>query len=318
MTYRIEFTPDRMTVTADLATDADMAALVRAVETVAPLIGAGADRPEEITRELRQAKALRALAAAKEIRPEPQEPAEIETDEAAERIDPRPPPEAERVEPVATLPGRVEKPVADRHEETGERDAAGRRGPRTVDAAEVARRETIVRELYPDASISTAEIGRRAGVPQPQVSVYAKRLGLPPRGRPGSLGQRIPGADEEDDHDGHPPEPPAAPAPAPATNGHVFTLHGVSLTHDAISFNGKEMPITESQYRLLHALLRAAPHPIGVPHLLTKVYPGKAKTEAEVVFGIVVKDMERNLPMVDLSLKSMKGIGVALSGSDAG
>ena len=293
----------------------------------------GANRSEEITREPRQAKALRAAKAGKEIRPEPQEPADIEQDEAPERIVPpaalvpvempdltKPAPR-ERVDAVAASPGRVEKPAVDRHDEIGEREPARRRGP--LDAAEEARREKIVRELYPDASLSTAEIGRRAGMAQSQVSAYAKRLGLPPRGRPG---RSAPNEDDGDDHDGHTPDhdaPPAAPPPivrqsSGDANGHVFTLHGVSLTHEAVSFNGKEMPITESQYRLLHALLRAAPHPIGVPHLLAKVYPGKAKTEAEVVFGIVVKDMERTLPMVDLSLKSMKGIGVALSGSDAG
>lgn len=295
----------------------------------------GANRSEEITRQPRQAKALRAAKAEKEIRPKPQEPADIEQDEAAERILPpaalvpvempdltKPAPR-ERVDAVATSPGPVEKSPADRHDGTDGGEPAKRRGPRTVDAGEAAHREAIVRELYPDASISTAEIGRRAGMAQSQVSAYAKRLGLPPRGRPG---RSAPNEDDGDDHDGHTPDHDATPAAPPPivrqssgdANGHVFTLHGVSLTHEAVSFNGKEMPITESQYRLLHALLRAAPHPIGVPHLLAKVYPGKAKTEAEVVFGIVVKDMERNLPMVDLSLKSMKGIGVALSGSDAG
>lgn len=180
MTYVIEITPDRLTiVSAQIETPADLAALRRVIDTVEPIIGAGVNRPEEITREPRQAKALRALAAAKEIRPEPQEPADLEQDEAAERIDPRPlPPEAERVEPVATLPGRVEKPAADRHDEP----AVVRR---VTKAGVPPDRDEKLKKLWADG-LSTQRIADELGMgTSSNVSYRAKWLGLAPRARGG-------------------------------------------------------------------------------------------------------------------------------------
>lgn len=81
MTYRIEFTPERLTVVADLAR-CDIRALIEALTVVTPLIGQDQPRPEEITRAPKAAKALRAAKAEKEIRPEPPVPAIREQDEA--------------------------------------------------------------------------------------------------------------------------------------------------------------------------------------------------------------------------------------------
>lgn len=258
------------------------AAIAKAPKEVKP------EPSEDITREPKQAKALRAEKALKDITPAP----------------PEEPQETAVITPVEFPDLTKPAPVT---------EARPKRNTGGLTVAEVERREAIVRELYPDMNYTNDEIGRRAGIDRWQVTAYAKRLGLPLRGRGyhGVGGQRSAG------NDGNPAtEVPSAAVPAP-TNGHVFTLHGVSLSHDAISFNGKELPITESQHRLLLAVLRAAPHPIGVPHLIPKVYPGKRREEAETVFGIVVKDLTKNLPTVDLGLNEMKGIGIALTGSDA-
>jgi len=146
----------------------------------------GANRLEEITREPRQAKALRAAKAEKEIRPEPQEPADIEQDEAAERIVPpaalvpvempdltKPAPR-ERVDAVATSPERVEKPVADRHDVH-----RGFKPSVPVD------RDEKLKKLWAEG-LSTQRIADELGMgTSSNVSYRAKWLGLPPRSRGG-------------------------------------------------------------------------------------------------------------------------------------
>lgn len=179
-------------------------------------------------------------------------------------------------------------------------------------------RDDRIRELWP-TDMTLAMIGEEVGISTSSVSLAAKRMGLPSRlYRCGQRPTDI--AETEADAEAAPPAPePTVPPSAPKheTNGHVFTMHGVSLTHEEVTFNGKDLWINESQYRALHALLRAAPHPIGIPHLVGKVYPGKRKEEAETVFGILVKDLSKNLPSIGLGINDMKGVGIALTGSDA-
>lgn len=156
MTYRIEFTPDRMHVRADVSTRAELAALIRAIEKVAQFWGEPetASRSEEITREPRQAKALRAAKAEKEIRPEPLS--------------------AGRVDAVAASPGRVEKPAADRH--------AVHRGFKPSVPAD---RDEKLKKLWAEG-VSTQRIADELGMgTSSNVSFRAKWLGLPPRARGG-------------------------------------------------------------------------------------------------------------------------------------
>lgn len=151
----------------------------------------GANRPEEITREPRQAKALRAAKAEKEIRPEPQETADLEINEAPGRIVPpaalvpvempdltKPAPR-ERVDAVATSPERVEKPAADRHDEP----VVVRR---VTKASVPPNRDEKLRELW-TSDLTLQQIADKLGMGHlSNVSTRAKHLGLPSRLRNGA------------------------------------------------------------------------------------------------------------------------------------
>lgn len=305
MTYRIEFTPDTLHVRADL-TSADVGEMVAVINALSPFLDGSAVEPP-VPVEWHAIKATRADKALGKAAP-PRAEKEAKRDAAART--PRPV-AATAPEPQTSADDGLEgAPLVTT---TGEPDSGDRLVPRYD--AKLARDERI-RELWP-TDMTLAMIGEEVGVSVPSVSLAAKRMGLPSRLY--RCGQRPADTDEPKVEPAPPPEPPkpAAKAAAPETNGHVFTMHGVSLTHEEVSFNGKELWINESQYRALHALLRAAPHPIGVPHLIGKVYPGKRKEEAETVFGILVKDLSKNLPSIGLGIMDMKGIGIALTGSDA-
>lgn len=172
MTYRIEFTPGRLTVRADLETEADIAALQRALAVLTPLIGAGANRSEEITRKPKHTKALRSMRAEKEIRPGPQKSADLEQDQAPERIvgatSPVTAPEPQKsavakddAKPAVTAPGRV------------------------TSASVPVDRDDKLRKLWA-TTLTLQQIADKLGMGHlSNVSTRAKYLGLPSRLRGG-------------------------------------------------------------------------------------------------------------------------------------
>lgn len=301
MTYRIEFTPDTLHVRADL-TSADVGEMVAVINALSPfLAGSAVERPVPV--EWHAIKATRADKALGKAAP-PRAEKEAKRDAAA-RI-PRPVAQTEP-EGIAPEPQEADAADAEAPAERIDTDDGDRLVPRYD--AKLARDERI-RELWP-TDMTLAMIGEEVGISVPSVSLAAKRMGLPSRMH------RANHRPADPPEDAPAPSPPPAPKVAPETNGHVFTMHGVSLEEEAVVFDGKIMDITLRQHRLLHALLRAAPHPVGRPFLIGKVYPGRKAAETEAAFGLVVKDLSKNLPAIGLGINDMKGVGIALTGSDA-
>ena len=149
MSYVIQVAPGRIEIVAEIGTVADLAALQRAIAAVAPLIEQDRDSFEEITRQPKQAKALRAAKAEKAIRPEPQAPA-------------------------------IPQPDADREDDARDlRTAGGKRFgvPNSVSAD----RDAKLREMWARDDLTVKQIADALDLHFTTVSQRAKLLGLPSR-----------------------------------------------------------------------------------------------------------------------------------------
>lgn len=192
MSYRIEFTPERLTVRADVESEADFVALIRALDAVSTAMGADPNRPEEITRAPKAAKALRAAKVEKEIRPEPPEPAIQEQDDRPARIartPVRPLPDDDEADDAARLDAAMD--AEDPPEEPEESPPAKRARSNSVPAD----RDEKLKALWA-TGLTTQEIADRLNMGSPSnVSFRAKYLGLPSRGRGGARAHPAPAKD---------------------------------------------------------------------------------------------------------------------------
>lgn len=196
--------------------------------------------------------------------------------------------------------------------------------------------ERIVAEMWPDLSVSVGEIARRAGVSGPTVYNIRRRLGLPDRGTLALAEQNASTEPEEQEEQIAAPEPDEAlPAPVEQeeqeepdetedepgfvrADGEAISAHGVTvvmtLGDECIAKDNKSMDLSRSGARLLSALLKVAPLPVGLPTIIPKVYPGVRFLEAEQNMAVLVRDLAKGLPAIGLELKDIKNVGLALGG----
>lgn len=247
--------------------------------------------------------------APEELSPKPQEPA---TDQVVTTLEEITPPERD-----AEPPAEPEAPVEPALEPETPDEPAASPEPLSLPEGGPLRRtpKAIVAELYPDRSISTTEIGRRAGIPQSQVSKIAQELGLEMRGRPGArLAETTPPELEAPVEEAEPDETDVVVD----ADGQRLALHGVTIdmTYDreAIVFGGKRMDLTTSQAAALGILLRAAPNPVGHDFIADRLYRGTSKDVVEMRLATMAKDLAKGLPDIGLELYDGKGVGMALRG----
>ena len=210
-------------------------------------------------------------------------------------------------------------------------------------------RDELVREHWPNLELTIEDIGDRIGTSGARVAQIAKTLGLPSRSqiRHDALKKQLeaaaaappeatsapdprPEADVEEEEGGElaSAEPPAEPEddadeeqdePAPAEDrSQALSQHGVTLVlsrnYECIAYRGKMLDLTANQAALCAVLLRAAPHPVGIPWILGKLFAGVAVEKARDRLDQIERDLARALPGIGLSLDHIKNVGLKLGG----